>query len=75
MRQSHDWNNNIIQFEDKYCNRFRLQLRGKITIVTGDSTSGKTLLYNKLKNIKHDKNVSKQKYRADNIFLAMENLK
>ncbi len=70
MQQSYDWNNNIIQFEDKYCNKFNLQLRGKITIVTGDSASGKTLLCNKLKSIKHDKNLSKQIYRADNIFLV-----
>lgn len=72
MQQSYDWDNNIIQFEDKYTNKFKIQLKGRVTIVTGDSASGKTLLCSRLKNIKHDKNISNQKYRADNILLVNE---
>lgn len=70
MRMAYDWESNRIDFDDKYGNRFTLQLRGNINIITGDSGSGKTLLCNKLRNITNDRNVSTKRYDVGNLFVV-----
>lgn len=33
----YDWDTNKIEFQDTYGNAFSIQLRGRITIINGDS--------------------------------------
>lgn len=72
MRQVYNWENNTIHFKDKNENVFHMQLRGRITIVTGDSATGKTLLCSRLNSVKHDRNINAQRYKADNVFILNE---
>lgn len=72
MRQVYNWENNTIHFKDKNENVFHIQLRGRITIVTGDSATGKTLLCSRLNSVKHDRNINAQRYKADNVFILNE---
>lgn len=70
MTKIYDWENNTIKFEDKYKNKFNLQLRGQIKVVMGESASGKTLLCNRISRFqKEDKKESMGSLDASNIFI------
>lgn len=71
----YNWDENRICFTDKYDNKFNIELRGQITIINGDSASGKTLLCSKIRDMQKDKNKLMQKYNSDNIFIFNEDNK
>lgn len=50
--QVYDYSTNSIFFTRKDGTRYNLKLRGKVTIVDGNSGTGKTLLVSELKNLK-----------------------
>lgn len=51
-KQIYDWDKKALDITDKNGNRFKLELRGRITIITGESSTGKTYLFNLLKEAK-----------------------
>lgn len=68
--QIYNWDENKIYFIDKYETIFNIRLHGGITIINGESASGKTLMCSRIKDIQKDKNKIAQKYSADNIFIV-----
>lgn len=68
--QCFDWDSNILNITTSNGIKFSLKLRGNKTIITGSGATGKTLLYNTIKEYKEnsDKQAS-NKISFDNIFL------
>lgn len=52
VEKLYDYNKNILDFIRKDSTKYHLELRGKITIIDGDSGTGKTLLSNELSSLK-----------------------
>ena len=68
MKAIYDWDNNTIDFKDKYKNHYHLKLRGNKNIIKGNSGTGKTYLYKKINSVKQRlENTSS--YNADNLFM------
>lgn len=68
--QIYNWDKNRIYFIDKYETIFSISLHNGITIINGESASGKTLMCKRIMDIQKDKNKIAQKYSADNIFIV-----
>lgn len=72
MIQCYDWEKNLLKFCDRQGNQFELQMRGRKTIVKGNSGTGKTLIVKRLTDIIENEDVNGLKvseYSADNIVI------
>lgn len=56
MRQCYDWETNTLKFTDINDNNYELVFKGNKTIVYGESSTGKTLICNMLRNYIDDSN-------------------
>lgn len=52
VKKVYDYNSNILNYRRKEGTEYYLELREKVTIIDGDSSTGKTLLVNDLSNTK-----------------------
>lgn len=52
MIACYNWDENRLLFNDTYGNKYDLKFKGKITIIQGESGTGKTLIYNHIKKLK-----------------------
>ena len=70
MTDCYDWDKNILHFINKNNNEFNLQLRGKATIIDGESGTGKSLLVSRLQEFIDDPNEGALDYNTDNILIV-----
>ncbi len=68
-KSCYDWDKNLLYFEDKNGCIFNIQLKGKKTIIYGDSGTGKSLICSKIKDFQEDSNVGYRPYTANNIII------
>ena len=52
VRKLYDYDSNVLDYTRKDGTRYYLELRGNVTVVDGDSGTGKTLLITELGNLK-----------------------
>lgn len=68
MQEIYDWNANKIHYETKDGLVIDFQLRDRITVISGESATGKTLLCNFIRKVANNKNKTKD-YCATNIII------
>lgn len=68
MKEIYNMEKNLIDFKDVNDNKFYIQLKGKKTIVGGETATGKTLLVNSIKMLIDNKNIGMTDYIANNVF-------
>lgn len=69
-KNCYDWEKNEIDFKlPNRTHKFLLKFKGRKTIVSGKSATGKTMLCNSLKEISNYQGVAAKDYDASNIFI------
>lgn len=69
-KQCYNWEENRLRFKDSNNKEYDIKLRGNITVVNGDSASGKSLVVHKLSEFKARNNKGMTPYSIDNIFIV-----
>lgn len=74
MIQCYDWEENTLKLETSTGFKFNLKIKGKKTIVQGESATGKTMLCNTISQLQKSLNSKElSRYDFDNILIINQN--